>query len=251
MIERQHRNFGSLIGAALLATSLLLSACASAPANGDVYDPYEKVNRGVYEFNTFLDKGLIRPVAKGYRYVTPYGIRSRIGNFSDNLREPVNMLNAFLQGDFTQGMVDFWRFLLNTTVGLGGLNDVASTAGLKHRTEDFGQTLAAWGSGPGPFIELPLLGPSNGRDTVGRVVDFATTPWYYFMGGTGDVALTAGQGLVERERLIDPMDDIYDTSLDPYITFRSVYDQHRNAAIRNTQDSTSYLGALDKNGKKD
>src|SRR5436853_5773425 len=107
--------------ATLIATTLLLSACAT----GNNEDPYEGVNRGVYQFNTFLDKGLFRPIAMGYRYITPSGVRSRIGNFSDNLREPVNMVNAFLQGDFNQGMVSFWRFVINTTVGIGGLNDVA------------------------------------------------------------------------------------------------------------------------------
>src|SRR5689334_9429412 len=102
--------------AILLSCAILLSGCAPAPKNGDVYDPMEKMNRGIYQFNTFLDKGIIRPIALGYRWITPNQIRYRIGNFSDNLREPVNMINAFLQGDFNQGMISFWRFTINTTI---------------------------------------------------------------------------------------------------------------------------------------
>lgn len=229
--------------AVFLASAILLSGCTPAPKGQDVYDPYEKINRGVYEFNTFLDKGLIRPIALGYRWITPHEIRSRIGNFSDNLREPLNMVNAFLQGDFTQGMVSFWRFTINTTVGIGGLNDVATTAGLKERREDFGQTLGVWGSGSGPFIELPILGPSNGRDVVGRVVDWFANPIEWELSTWESIEVAAGQGLVERERLIDTMDDIYDNSLDPYSSFRSIYTQHRNAAIKNTRSNVGYYNA--------
>jgi phospholipid-binding lipoprotein MlaA len=216
--------------AALLAATLTLSACAS----NEESDPMEGFNRGVQAFNTALDKGIIRPVAKGYRYITPDPIRERVGNFSDNLREPVNMLNAFLQGDVQQGLTSFWRFAINSTIGILGINDVATTAGLKERREDFGQTLGAWGMGAGPYIVLPILGPSNGRDAVGKVVDWFTDPFRYYINDTGgQIAYAAAQGLVERERLIDPIDDIYETSLDPYVTFRSVYSQHRKAMIDN------------------
>lgn len=215
--------------AAMIISVLALSACATQPEE----DPLEDMNRAVHSFNTFVDKGLIRPVAKGYRYITPDGIRERIGNFSDNLREPLNMINAFLQGDFEQGMVSFWRFTLNSTIGIFGIHDVAATAGLKERREDFGQTLGYWGSGNGPYIVLPILGPSNGRDVVGRVADWFLDPFTYYLDTNDRIWLAVGQGLVERERLLDPIDDIYDTSLDPYVTFRSVYEQHRDAQIEN------------------
>jgi phospholipid-binding lipoprotein MlaA len=224
--------------AAILTSALILSACATRDE-----DPLEGYNRGMYQVNTFLDKGLFRPIAKGYRYITPNGVRSRIGNVSDNLREPVNMVNSFLQGDFDQGMVSFWRFVINTTVGIGGMNDVAASAGLKERREDFGQTLGAWGVGSGPYIVLPIIGPSNGRDTVGLVADWFTSPWTYALDEDERLWLAAGQGLVERERLINPMDDIYETSLDPYATFRSVYGQYRDAAIANTRDNSAYSKA--------
>lgn len=216
---------------AALMSALSLTACSTAP--DEEADPLEGFNRAVYTFNEALDKGVIGPVAKGYRYITPDPLRERIGNFSDNLREPINMVNAFLQGDFDQGMIAFWRFTINSTVGLLGIHDVAATAGLKERREDFGQTLATWGAGDGAYVVIPVLGPSNGRDIVGRVTDWFFDPFHYYLETDDQIWLAVGQGLVERERLIDPIDDIYETSLDPYVTFRSVYKQHRDALIEN------------------
>lgn len=224
--------------AMLLISALALSACSSTPEE----DPLEGYNRAMQSFNTAVDKGIIRPVAKGYRYITPEPVRERIGNFSDNLREPVSMLNAFLQGDVEQGLTSFWRFAINTTIGFAGLNDVASEAGLKERREDFGQTLAYYGAGRGPYIVLPILGPSNGRDTIGLVADWFSNPFNYIIDDEwGQFGLAAGQALVERERLIDPIDDIYETSLDPYVTFRSVYYQYRDAQIQNRNGSNPFL----------
>lgn len=218
--------------ASILATAFLMSACATTP-NEDPQDPIEPFNRAVFEFNSVVDKLIIRPVAKGYRWITPDPLRERIGNFSDNLREPLNMINAFLQGEFEQGMVSFWRFTINSTIGIAGINDVATSAGLPERREDFGQTLGTWGVGDSPYIVLPILGPSNGRDVVGKVADWFMDPFHYYLDSDDQIAFAVGQGLVERERLLDPIDDIYETSLDPYITFRSVYDQHRDAQIEN------------------
>ena len=215
--------------AVLMMGALALSACTSQSEE----DPLEGYNRAVHGFNTAIDKAVIRPVAVGYRYITPNPLRERIGNFSDNLREPVNMINSFLQGDFEQGMVAFWRFTINSTIGLAGIHDVAATAGLKERREDFGQTLAVWGVGSGPYIVLPVFGPSNARDSVGLVAGWFMDPFTYYLESNPRILLAAGQALVERERLIDPIDDIYEDSLDPYITFRSVYDQYRAAVIDN------------------
>lgn len=215
--------------AALLLSALALTACANQPDE----DPLEGYNRAMHGFNTALDKAIIRPVAVGYRYITPDPLRERIGNFSDNLREPINMANSFLQGDFDQGMISFWRFIINSTIGLAGIHDVAATAGLKEQREDFGQTLATWGVGTGPYIVLPVLGPSNARDTVGTVAGWFMDPFTYYLETDDRIWLAVGQGLVERERLIDPIDDIYEDSLDPYVTFRSVYEQHRAAQIAN------------------
>ncbi len=216
--------------ATLLMSALALTACSNTPEE----DPLESMNRGVFAFNKLVDQNIIGPVAKGYRYITPDPLRERIGNFSDNLREPVSMLNAFLQGDMEQGLTSFWRFVINTTVGFAGINDVASEAGLKERREDFGQTLGYYGIGNGPYIVLPILGPSSGRDTVGMVADWFSNPTNYVVEDEwAQFGIAAGQALVERERLIDPIDDIYENSLDPYVTFRSIYYQHRKAQVEN------------------
>lgn len=226
-----------------LAAVLLLSAGCSTK-NAD--DPLEAYNRGMFAVNEAVDTVLIRPVALGYRYVTPDGIRWRIGNISDNLYEPISMINAFLQGDFTQGMTNFWRFVINSTIGLGGMHDVAATAGLAPRQEDFGQTLAVWGVGSGPYIVLPILGPSNLRDTGGKIADWFMDPVTYALKSDHGTDWTlygvrAGQALVERERLLDPIDDIYSSSLDPYASFKSIYEQYRDAEIKNRRSDKPKL----------
>ena len=217
----------------ILATVLLLTACSTKNPE----DPLETYNRGMFAVNEGLDTVLIRPLAKGYHYVTPDGLRWRLANASDNLYEPVSMINAFLQGDFTQGMTNFWRFVINSTIGLGGMHDVAATAGLKPRREDFGQTLAVWGVGSGPYIVLPVFGPSNLRDTAGIGADWFLDPVNYALRQDGTdwtlIGVRAGQGVIQRDRLLDPIDDIYSSSLDPYASFKSIYEQRRAAEIKN------------------
>ncbi len=225
------------IAAPAVASVLLLAGCATGNQNND---PYESFNRGVFEFNEVADSYLIRPVAKGYRYVTPQGIRDRVGNAASNLGEPLSMVNAFLQGDFTQGMVSFWRFTINTTVGIGGIHDVATTAGLKNRDEDFGQTLAVWGVNSGPYLVLPIFGPSSGRDAFGTLADWFIDPVTYAVDDTGtSFAIAGGKALVAREQLLDPIDDIYASSLDPYASFRSIYQQRRTAQVNNRSGADS------------
>jgi phospholipid-binding lipoprotein MlaA len=221
----------------LIAALVLASAC-STKSNAD--DPLEGYNRGMFRVNEALDTVLIRPVAKGYRYITPQPIRNRISNVSDNLYEPISMVNNFLQGDFTGGMNNFWRFLINSSVGLGGMHDVAATAGIAPRREDFGQTLAVWGVGTGPYIVLPIFGPSNLRDTSGKVADWFMDPVNYALRAPDDtdwdwtlIGVRAGQALSQRERFLDPIDDIYSSSLDPYASFKSIYEQRRDADIHN------------------
>ena len=217
----------------LVAALLLTAACSTSNSE----DPLEGYNRGMFAVNDAVDTVLIRPVAMGYRYVTPDGLRWRIGNMSSNLYEPVSMINAFLQGEFTQGMTNFWRFVINSTVGLGGMHDVAATAGLSPRREDFGQTLATWGVGSGPYIVLPILGPSNLRDTSGKLADWFIDPVNYALRQDGTdwtlYGVRGGQALVAREDLLDPIDDIFSSSLDPYASFKSIYEQHRDAEIKN------------------
>jgi phospholipid-binding lipoprotein MlaA len=216
-----------------VALTLVVAACSTKSD-----DPLESYNRGMFKVNEAVDTVLLRPIAQGYRYITPDPIRSRIGNMSDNLYEPVSMVNAFLQGDFTGGMNNFWRFVINSTVGLGGMHDVAATAGIRSAREDFGQTLAVWGVGSGPYVVLPIFGPSNLRDTGGRLVDMFIDPVDYALEQDPGrdwtrYSVRAGQALVTRERLLDPIDDIYSSSLDPYESFKSIYEQRRAAEINN------------------
>ena len=219
----------SLASAAFI---LVLGAC-SGPAE---QDHSESLNRSIFKFNEVVDNILLKPVAQGYRFITPEPVRDRIGNVSSNLGEPINMLNAFLQGDVQQGFTSFWRFVINTTVGLGGMHDVAKDAGLPYRSEDFGQTLAVWGVGEGGYVMLPIFGPSTLRDTFGLGVDIASSPWTYIpRDDTASIGVAVGRGIVKREQLLDPIDDIYATSLDPYATFRSVYLQRRDSEIRNSK----------------
>lgn len=215
---------------ALVLLLPILAACSGKPAEDD---SLESFNRSMFAFNEVLDNILIKPVATGYRAITPEAIRDRIGNASDNLAEPLTMVNAFLQGDFDRGMQSFFRFLINSTVGLAGIHDVAREAGIAPREEDFGQTMATWGATEGDYIVLPILGPSTGRDAFGRLVDVFLDPMNIPFNRNAMIGKSVAAGVVGRERLLDPIDDIYATSLDPYASFRSIYLQRRDAEIRN------------------
>ena len=226
------KKFLPLVASALLVTAVASSARA-AEATTEYNDPWESMNRGIFAFNRVADTYLLRPVAAGYRYVTPQLVRTHLGNFADNLSEPLNGVNALLQGDVVQGVQSFWRFIINSTIGLAGLNDVATVAGIPQRDEDFGQTLAVWGVGSGPYLVLPILGPSSVRDAGGRVGNWVVDPVNYVVDSNVAIGIAVGQGIVQRERLIDPIDDIFASSLDPYVSFRSIYQQRRKAQIEN------------------
>ena len=222
-----------------LLCAAMLSAC-SGPAEED---NIESFNRSVFAFNEAVDSFLLEPVARGYRFVTPDPIIVRLRNASRNLNEPVTMLNAFLQGDVEHGFSAFWRFMLNSTVGLAGLHDVASDAGLAHHPEDFGQTLAVWGVGEGDYVVLPIFGPSTARDAFGLLVDIASSPFtYYPEDNAAAIAIGASQGLIRREALLDPIEDVYETSFDPYVSFRSIYLQRRAAEIGNRRSVDAVSG---------
>ena len=137
----------------------------------DSHDPLEGFNRAMYTFNDRLDKYALKPLAKGYRAITPTGVRKSVSNFFSNLHEPMVMLNNLLQGKPGQATSDLIRFVVNSTVGIVGLFDVSSKVGLPKHDEDFGQTLAVWGVGDGPYLVLPFFGPSNLRDGPSLVVD--------------------------------------------------------------------------------
>lgn len=156
---------------ALLALALL-GGCASVPADrAHPQDPFQRVNRATYKFNSAIDRAVLKPVATAYRDHVPQFIRTGVSNFLDNLGYPTVIVNDFLQGKLVDGLKDTGRLVLNTTLGIGGLLDPASTIGLARNDEDFGQTLGKWGVPAGPYLVLPLMGPSTLRDTPTRYVD--------------------------------------------------------------------------------
>lgn len=233
-------------GALILFGLVFLAGCATPPPVTDTEayreyvaenDPIEPFNRTVFAFNRALDEGLIQPVARTYRDAVPLWFRQRIGSAIDNLRAPVIFLNDILQGEIARAMTTLVRFTVNSTLGLGGLADVAGDSGVKKHDEDFGQTLAIWGSKPGPYLMLPVLGPSNPRDVVGTVVDFLADPFNAWTRNTGREALsyarTGVAALHARAGLLELTDDLEKNSIDLYAATRSLYRQTRANAISN------------------
>lgn len=217
---------GARVLALLLAASAL-GGCAHTPPD-DPSDPLEGWNRGVYKFNTVADKYVLRPVAKGYDKVTPAPVKTGIGNFFSNLMYPTVIVNDLLQLKIKQFGHDTLRFVVNTLIGLGGTVDIATRAGLPAHDEDFGQTLGYWGVGPGWYLMLPFLGPSNNRDLVGAVGDWYTNPLNYVDEDDEDWAWGAGalQVVHQRANLLG-FDNVLEQQLDPYVFVRSIYLQNR------------------------
>jgi phospholipid-binding lipoprotein MlaA len=231
--------------ALVLAGLLAVSACAARPDPADPVataehfernDPLETLNRGTFFVNDALDTLFIKPAAEFYRILVPPPVRGGVRNVLANLREPVTLLHDGLQGNGPRAGNTAARFAINTTLGVGGLFDAATDNGFPREREDMGQTLAVWGIDDGPYLVLPLLGPSNFRDTIGRVFDYFADPWQY-IDNTEVRDLLSARNVVEvldsRESLIEPLDQINRTSLDPYATIRSVYRQRRALEIRN------------------
>ena len=228
----------------MLLSLLLLGGCAAIPADpadrqayDEANDPIEPFNRAMFNLNRGLDLVFFKPIATFYRDVVPQGMRDGIRNFLNNLKSPVILANNLLQGDLDGAKVTVSRFATNTIVGFGGFGDPAGDLGAKFRDEDFGQTLAVWGVGEGPYLMLPILGPSNPRDTVGLVVDTYLDPVNMWAENTDrnaiPVARTLVRGIDERSRFLKTLDDLEKSSLDFYVTVRSLYRQLRDDGIRN------------------
>jgi len=232
------RAFGVALCAALAA------ACAEVPkdpaakaAYDEANDPLEPTNRAIFDFNQEADSLVLKPVAKAYRWSLPEFARTSIRNFLNNAKSPVVFINDSLQGDPGRAGATLMRFIVNTTAGMAGFFDVAADYGMERHSEDFGQTLAVWGIGEGPYLMLPIFGPSNVRDTVGRVADAFMDPFSYLMANNGldfarlGMAVTDGVDL--RSRNIESLEDIEKNSLDFYATLRSLYRQNRRSEILN------------------
>jgi phospholipid-binding lipoprotein MlaA len=201
-----------------LVAVLALGACATAP--GAPNDPFEGFNRGVFSFNEAVDSAVLRPVATGYEKVVPQFVRTGVDNFFGNIGDAWSAINHLLQAKpaaaFEMGM----RFSFNTVFGLGGLLDIAGEAGIERRSEDFGQTLGRWGLGPGPYIVLPLLGPSTLRDTTALTLDFQAAPAAYFDERRDQLGITALQVISTRARLLSATRAIDNVALDKYSLIR-------------------------------
>lgn len=207
-------------------------------AADDANDPFEGTNRFFFDVNQVLDDVLLRPVAVAYRWITPEFARDGVRNFMNNLNSPVIFTNDLLQGEGDRAGDTFLRFGINSTIGIGGLFDVAKELGHPYHDEDFGQTLAVWGVDEGPYFYFPLMGPSTARDFAGFVVDRGFDPLTYVNWGDDDleyvpIARTVLNVIDLRARNIETLDDIERSSVDYYASIRSLYRQSRADAIRN------------------
>ncbi len=223
--------------AAPLTATAAESDAASAGVDAD-YDPWQRMNRGIFWFNDRADVYVLEPVAKGWDAVVPERAENSVSNFFTNLRFPVVMANNLLQGKPGAAAIDVGRFMVNSTIGVGGLFDVATLWGLQRHNEDFGQTLGVWGVPPGPYLVLPLLGPSNPRDTAGIPVDYvlSVTPLFlssYWWTGAGIISIVNA-----RAQVLDEVQQAKSASLDYYVFVRNAYYQRRQALVNDQQDDS-------------
>lgn len=216
------------VGTALCLTALL-GACSPAPIGGSINDPYEATNRAIHGFNKQLDMSILRPAGQVAAAI-PVEYTSRVSNFADNVGLPGMVANGLLQGDIGGASTNTMRFLLNTTVGIGGLFDPAGAIGLTEDSTDFGETLAVWGVPEGAYLELPILGPSTERDAAGEIVDIVLDPLglvglsmldeYGTASRIVDIAITRGA-------FLQTIDSVLYDSADSYAQARLAYLQNR------------------------
>ena len=211
----------------LLLPLLLLGGCATNSPR----DPLEPMNRAIYSFNDGVDTALIRPVAEGYRAVFPAAVRTGISNVFANVNDVLVALNNLLQGKLVNAVSDVGRVLVNSTIGVVGIFDVATQFGLEKHNEDFGQTLGWWGVGDGPYLVLPIVGPSNLRDAVARVVDYKTDPITYVRSMRLRNSLWGTRALSQRADLLDTSKILETAALDPYEFLRDAYLQRRRSLV--------------------
>ncbi len=222
-----------------LLAALMLSACVTrqdTPSDG-VYDPFENLNRNVYGFNESVDKAVIGPAAQAYNENVPKPARNGLSNFLSNANAPVVFVNDILQAKPQRAAETLSRFIINSTVGLGGLFDVAGKSELEGHSEDFGQTLGYWGVPMGPYVVAPFLGPSNLRDTVGTVVDTAFDPltWISFGGDNVNLYLNGGLGVasaIDIRAGLEPAFENLRSQPEPYIALRRAYTNQRKSLVR-------------------
>ncbi len=232
------------LAASLLAASLL-TGCAHAPPQSDAAayqayqqqnDPYEPANRFFYNVNDKIDRYAFKPIAKGYVAITTQGIRNHVGNFVTNIAEGGRTVNFMLEGKPRDAGTSLVRMVVNSTVGIGGIFDPATSLGYPETDTDFGLTLAEWGVAPGPYLYLPVFGPSGIRDAAGIPVQFFLTPIAVAPESEAlnifSYSETALRLVNTRAQYLQPIDQIETTALDPYATFRSLYRQVRASQLQ-------------------
>ncbi|MCB2112554.1 MAG: VacJ family lipoprotein [Parvularculaceae bacterium] len=213
-----------------------IDSAVSAAASDEVADPWEGFNRKMFSAHLFLDRNLLVPAAKSYRAVTPKKGRRGIRRFLANLRAPGVFINDILQGEFGRAGETLGRFVVNTTIGAGGFADPAAQIGIPAHSEDFGQTLAVWGIDSGPYLFLPLIGPTSSRDGFGNVIQIGMDPLVYVRTPPANIARytrTGVGGVSAREQFLEPLAEIESKSLDYYASLRSFYLQSRKREIAN------------------
>ncbi len=229
-----------------ICAALVVSGCATQPqtqqpavaAEEDFHDPFEDTNRKIFDFNQAVDRHVLVPVAKAYRAALPGPVRDSLHDFLINLREPLVFANDTLQANFNHAKETIVRFVLNSTIGMGGLVDVAGRWGIPYHEQDLGVTFGVWGIPEGPYLVIPVLGPSNPRDLTGEVAQGFGDPWNRLVTGHPFtlywIPFVRGgvEGIDQRARYLDTLADIERTSLDYYATIRSLYRQRRAALIR-------------------
>lgn len=240
---------------AFLSLPVMLAACADVPKSPEaqnegfeVNDPLESMNRVTFNVNDFLDRLLIKPLTELYRFTIPDYARERVANVLSNMGEPVIFVNNLMQGEVTHAGITAGRFVVNTTAGVGGAFEVADDLDLSKQTGDFGQTLYVWGVKGGPYLVLPLFGPSNFRDAIGLGVDTVMSPWQWIAADGGRAVKNevvyssfAAEGLTKREENLDAYEALRSGALDFYAEMRSVYHQYRNKQLGIEPPDTSKL----------
>ena len=226
-----------------IAVAAVLAGCAAAPPAEGINDPYEPQNRNAHAFNVGLDRVILRPTANAYGTIVPGPVRTGVSNFASNLNQPGTFVNHVLQGEIEKAGQTFFRFAINTTLGIGGIFDPATSIGLPAARTDFGQTLHAWGVPEGAYLEVPVIGPTTERDFTGQVFDVLMNPTSLAL--KGDEATVATGARVasrfgDRYRYSDFVDSILYVSGDSYAQSRLLYLQNRRFQLGQQDESDAY-----------
>ena len=250
---------GRWLGIAALVVASLLGGCATPPSDLAEHaqfihnnDPLEPLNRKTFALNQFIDHLLFKPAAQTYVAVFPSDVRTAVHHMLDNMKEPTLAFNNLLQGEFKRAGISIGRLLVNSTVGFGGIVDVMTLSGVPRQPADFGQTMYVWGISPGPYLILPILGPTDARDAVGSAVDSYDDPFTILANEYGFTELTTSRfivgGVEERANVLDELDDLEKNSVDFYAQMRSLWQQHRDAELRRGKAPDAAPGLYDDPG---